>query len=330
VPTTPAESGLWVCTHPAKIPDVNTAAVAYLNGKWVPAAQVAVPVYDAGLVLGVAVAEQVRTFRGRLFRLEQHLTRLARSLDIVQVDPGILLGRLVERAEELARRNHALADPNDDLGLSIFITPGPYATMAALAAAEERSGPTVCLHTYPLPFHIWADKYERGQVLVTTDVQQVPAACWPPELKCRSRMHYYLADRQARQVDPLARALLLDQDGYVLEASTANILAFYEGEGLVSPPREKILPGVSMNFLAELAVDLGISVGHRELRVDDVLQADEVVLCSTSPAVWPVVRLNGRPIGNGRPGATFRRLLAAWSQRVGVDIPAQARRFAER
>ena len=85
-----------------------------------------------------------------------------------------------------------------------------------------------------------------------------------------------------------------------------------------------------MNFLAELAVDLGISVGHRELRVDDVLQADEVVLCSTSPAVWPVVRLNGRPIGNGRPGATFRRLLAAWSQRVGVDIPAQARRFAER
>ncbi len=304
-----------------------TEAVAYLNGKIVPASHAVIPVTDAGFVLGVTVAEQLRTFGGKLFRVEKHLARLAHSLEIVGVDPGMPLTELGHSAEDLAARNHGLLHPADDLALAMFITPGPYASFGTVA---PRSGPTVCIHTYPLPFHLWHDKYAGGQSLVVTDVIQVPSACWPVELKCRSRMHYYLADKRARDIEPGARALLLDASGQAGEASTANMVIYRAGEGLVSPPKEVILPGVSMGVLEELAASLNIPFVRRRLEVAEVAAADEVLLCSTSPCVWPVTRFNGSPVADGRCGPIARRLLAAWSELVGVDIAAQAARFASR
>jgi len=301
-------------------------SVAYLNGKFIPFSQAAISVTDGGFVQGVTVAEQLRTFGGQLFRLEQHLGRLARSLTIVGIDLGMPVEKLGDIGQELAARNHALLEPGDDLGLSMFVTPGQYSTFSSGSAP----GPTIGLHTYPLPFHLWHDKYERGESLVVTEVMQVPAACWPSELKCRSRMHYYLADRQARQIEPGARALMLDERGFVTEASTANILVYYKGVGLVSPPKEMILPGVSAAVGEELAGNLGIPFSLRTLTVDDVAAADEVLLCSTSPCLWPVTRLNRKPIGDGKAGEIARRLLAAWSELVGVDIQGQAMRFLNR
>ena len=301
--------------------------LAYLNGQLIPAQAAVIPVTDAGFVQGVTVAEQLRTFGGKLFRLDRHLQRLAHSLEIVGIDPGMPLAELGRVAEDLAARNHALFDPADDLGQSIFVTPGPYATFDTVA---PRAGPTVGIHTYPLPFHLWHDKYEAGQSLVVTDVVQVPAACWPAELKCRSRMHYYLADKQARQIEPGARALLLDASGQVVEASTANVLIYVAREGLVSPPREAILPGVSVAVLEELAGALKLPFVRRRLEPADIAAAGEVMLCSTSPCVWPVTRFNGRPISDGRCGPVVKELLKRWSQLVGVDIAAQAARFARR
>lgn len=301
--------------------------LAYLNGRWLPLSQAAVSVFDGGFVQGVTVAEQLRTFGGQLFRLELHLARLARSLEIVGIDPGMPLAELGAIATELVEQNRKLFDPADDLGATIFVTPGPYGAYAAVAG---RAGPTVGVHTQPLPFAQWADKYRTGESLVVTDVQQVPARCWPPELKCRSRMHYYLADRQARAAQSGARALLLDERGFVTEASTANIVIYRQAEGLISPPKEHILPGVSVAVVAELAATLGLPLVHRDLRVDDVAQADEALLCSTSPCVWSVTSLNGRPIATGAPGPIAARLRAAWSELVGLDLEAQAQRFAQR
>jgi len=301
--------------------------VAYLNGQIVDAQAAVIPATDAGFVLGVTVAEQLRTFGGKLFQLDRHLQRLSHSLEIVGIDPGVPLAELGRGAEEMADRNHRLLDPDDDLGLSIFVTPGPYATFDTVA---PRSGPTVGIHTYPLPFHLWHDKYEAGQSLVVTDVMQVPSACWPAELKCRSRMHYFLADKKARQVEPGARALLLDASGQVVEASTANVLIFRANEGLISPPREAILPGVSVAVLAELAAGMKIPFVHRRLDPADIAAAGEVMLCSTSPCVWPVTRFSGQPIGNGRCGPVVKELLKKWSQLVGVEVAAQAARFARR
>ena len=301
--------------------------IAWLHGRWLPASQATVSVYDSGFLLGATVAEQLRTFGGKVFRLEMHLDRLARSLAIVGVDAGLARGELAGIASELAARNHKLLDPADDLGLTIFVTPGPNPAFAALAPHQ---GPTVCVHTQPLPFAGWAGKYESGDALVITDVRQIPAACWPPELKCRSRMHYFLADRDARQRQSGARALVLDERGLVTEASSANILAYCRGEGLISPPAERILPGVTVAVVEELAGQLGIPFVHRDLTPDDVAGADEVLLCSTSPCVWSVTQLDGQPIADGKPGPIARRLREAFSRLVGLDIEAQAKRFASR
>ena len=304
-----------------------TEPLAYLNGQFLPASAAVIPVTDAGFMQGVTVAEQLRTFGGQLFRLDRHLQRLERSLAIVGVHPPQSSAQLAAIASELAMTNHALLDPADDLGLSIFITPGIYPTFATLGATQR---PMVGMHTYPLPFHSWWEKYERGESLTVTEVRQVPTHCWPAELKCRSRMHYFLADRRARELAPGSRALLLDEQGFVTEASTANLLVLYRDVGLVSPPQEKILPGISGAVLAELAGGLKIPLSYRELTVDDVAAADEVLLCSTSPCVWPVTQLNGQPIAGGQRGPIAAQLLAAWSQHVGLDIAGQAFRFARR
>jgi branched-subunit amino acid aminotransferase/4-amino-4-deoxychorismate lyase len=301
--------------------------IAYLNGQRIPASQIAVAVTDAGFVQGVTVAEQLRTFRGKLFRLDMHLARLRRSLEIIGVEAGLSDADFSRIAGEIAAHNHRLLDPADDLGLTIFVTPGIYAVYAASAA---RQGPTVGIHTYPLPFANWAGKYRTGESLVVTDVMHVPSRCWPPELKCRSRMHYYLADKRAREIEPGARALLLDEGDAVTEASTANILIYRRAEGLLSPPKEHILPGVTVAVLEELAGKLGIPFLHREMYAGDVAAADEVLLCSTSPCVWSVTRFNGRPIADGQPGPICRRLRDAWNQMVGLDIEAQARSFSSR
>jgi branched-chain amino acid aminotransferase len=299
---------------------------AYLNGRWISASEAAVPVGDAGFVLGVTVAEQLRTFAGKIFRLEGHLERLAHSLEIVGVDPGMGIEELGRIGEELVARNHPLLPPGGDLGLSMVITPGGYPVYTPPGPKR----PTVCLHTYPLPFHRWAEKYRTGQALATTGIEQVSERCWPASLKCRSRMHYYLADRAAAAVDPQARALLLDSRGYVTEASSANIVIYREGEGLLSPPWSKVLHGITMMTTLELAERLKIPSSQRELTIDDVASADEAMLTSTTISILPVTRLNGRPIGSGGPGAIYRRLLAAWSELVGMDIVAQAEEQAER
>ena len=299
--------------------------LAYLNGRWIPISQAAISVTDAGFIQGVTVAEQLRTFGGRLFRLDKHLERLERSLAIVEVSLDLPLADLAHIAEELATKNHSLLDPADDLGLTIFVTPGPYATYSG-----GHKGPTVCVHTHPLPFGNWVEKYATGDSLVVTDVMQVPAACWPTDLKCRSRMHYYLADQKAAKIERGARALMLNELGLVTEASTANVVIYRKDKGLISPPREQILPGISVTVLEELARQMGIGFSRRELTVEDVAAADEVLLSSTSPCVWSVTRFNGRPISDGQPGPIASLLRAAWSQMVGVEIEAQARRFAGR
>ncbi|MDA0658722.1 MAG: aminotransferase class IV [Planctomycetota bacterium] len=297
---------------------------AFLNGEWIDANQVLIPATDAGFMQGLTVAEQLRTFGGRIFRIEQHVARLQNSMSIVGVKTEYSATDLMDAATRLVAINHSTIDPADDLGLSIFVTPGPY------AAFGETGKPLVGMHTYPLAFHSWADKYTTGQRMVIVDVCQVPETCWPAELKCRSRMHYFLADREASQKDAGARALLLDQAGWVSEASTANVFAYFAGTGLVAPPQEKTLPGISLAFVRELAMELDIPFVDRPMRPEELFRANEFFLCSTSPCILPVTRLNGQPIGTGSPGPMGVQLLQKWGEHVGLNLQDQAYRFRSR
>jgi branched-subunit amino acid aminotransferase/4-amino-4-deoxychorismate lyase len=143
-------------------------------------------------------------------------------------------------------------------------------------------------------------------------------------------MHYYLAEREAAARQPGARAIVLDQDGYVAEATTANVIVYRDSEGLVSPPHEHILFGVSLGVIEELASKLNLPFITRPLTVEEFRAADEACLASTSICTLPIVECDGRPIGAGRPGPVYQRLLAAWNELVGIDIAEQATRFANR
>jgi branched-chain amino acid aminotransferase len=300
--------------------------LAYLNGQVLPASQAVVPVYDAGFVLGATVTEQLRTFGGEIFRLPEHLERLKHSLERAEIQPEVGVVEMAEIGQRLVAHNRGLIDSADDLGLCIFVTPGPYAAMAEGDAA----GPSVGLHTYRLPFQLWEKYYQAGVSLATTAVEQVPAACWPAELKCRSRMHYFLADRLAAKQFPGARALLLDAAGRVMETSTANVVVYLKGEGFVSPPISQILPGISLQVMTELAGSLQLPIVKRTLLPDEVATADEVFITSTPNCILPVTRFNGQPIGIGQPGKIFKQILSAWNDLVGLDIAGQAKRFAQR
>lgn len=299
--------------------------IAYLNGDWIAASELRLPVTDAGFVQGVTVAEQLRTFAGGIFQLKSHLDRLSRSLQIVGVSVPGGVTSLEGPATELVQRNHSLLAAGDDLGLCIFVTPGDYGTFV-----ESVPEPRVAMHTFPIPFRLWAAHYDEGQCLSVPSVRQVPSSSWPAELKCRSRMHYYLADREAAGKIPGARALILDQQDNVLETSSANIVAYFDGEGLVSPPNDSVLPGISISFLREIAQSLGIGYVERVLRMDELARADEVYLTSTSPCVLPVIRCDDIIFGSGRPGPVFASLLQSWSDRVGRDIRQQALDFFNR
>jgi branched-subunit amino acid aminotransferase/4-amino-4-deoxychorismate lyase len=296
-------------------------AIAYFDGEIVKASSAAVPVWDAGFVLGTTVAEQLRTFGGKLFKLDAHLERLAHSLEIIGVDAGLSVAEFTSLAERVATHNHKLLPAGGDLGLSIFVTPGPY---AALAPPEVARRPLVAMHTYALPFRFWADKYRSGVELMTSNVRQVPAECWPAELKCRSRMHYHLATHDVQQRHPGAVPLLVDHNQHVCETPTANVVAFVEGEGLITPPRERILPGVSMAMVAELAAGMDVAMIERDMTPAELAEAEEIMLTSTPFALLPVVSVDGRTIGTGRPGVVFEGLLRRWSAAVGVDVVGQA------
>ena len=298
----------------------------YLAGRFMPVSEMAIPVTDAGFSLGTTVTEQLRSFGGKIFQLDQHLLRLQRSLEIVGIKPLESLSQLAEIATNLVVQNYQLLAPGDDLGLSLFVTPGGLPRFHN----GTQGPPCVGMHTFPLPFQLWDEKYRRGQSLVVTDIEEVAPQSWPAELKCRSRMHYYLADLAASRLEHGARALLLDANGRVIEASTANILLYQKEQGFFSPPREVALSGISLLFVQTLAADLGIDWSHRFIVPEELAQADEIFLTSTPFCLLPVTAFNGEAIHGGFPGPLFTELAQAWSKRVGIDFIKQASLFADR
>jgi len=294
---------------------------AYLNGRWIPSSALCLPIDDLGFLLGATVVERMRTFSGKTFRLDDHLQRLQRSLEIVGWDAEAIGQQVALACDGFFHRNPSLVDADDDCGIVAFITPG---------ATHDARQPTVCVHGHPLPFRDWAKDYETGVEATVVEVRQVPPECWPTELKCRSRMHYYLADQEAHSRAPGAKAILLDADGNVGEGSTANVVAYFANQGLVTPRRDKVLPGVSQQVLFELADSLGLPHREEDLSPEQLGTADEAFLTSTSSCLLPLVRFHGRPLAEGTPGPVFKKLLAAWSKLVGVEISKQANRFATR
>ena len=301
----------------------------YLKGEFVRASQAHIAFYDASVVLGATVTDMTRTFGHTPFRLEDHVARFYRSCRYTGIMPQITAAETIEVAEELIRRNAELLLPGEEMALVQFVSPGElrlYSGAAAAAAAAADTVPTYCMHTFSLPFAFWQHYFTEGAHVVTPSIRHVPPQCVDPRIKCRSRMHWWLADRESHLVDPNAVSLCLDLNGNVTETGGSNFL-ISKGNEIVSPRSRHVLAGISVQTVAELCGELGLAFVERDVQVYDVINADEAFLASTPYCLAPVTKINGLPIGDGRPGPLIYRLLDLWSQRVGVNIVQQITSF---
>ena len=154
----------------------------------------------------------------------------------------------------------------------------------------------------------------------------MPARFIDPKAKNRSRIFYKIADLEAERMEPGAMALLTDERGFVTEGTGNNFFMARDGE-IFTPKPHDILRGVSRQYCIELARADGIPLHEADIEPYDVREADEAWYTSTTICMLPITRYNFDPVGDGKPGPIYRRLLAAWSQSVGVDIEAQAKAY---
>lgn len=296
--------------------------LVFLNDRFLPASQAKLNIYDLGIVLGATLTEMTRTFRHRPFRAEDHVARLYRSLKFSGITVPLSPQEMLARTNELAEANCRLIGPGEDLGIVHFVTPGENALYAGSAGAAGPLKPTICIHSFPLRFEMWRHLFTEGAHVVTPSIRHIPPQCIDPKMKNRSRLHWWLADRQSQVVDPRAISLLLDLDGNVTECAGSNFV-IVKGRTILSPTPRNILQGISLQTIHELAGDIGMEFVERDFQTYDVVNADEAWLTTTPYCMAPCTRINGIPVGDGRPGPWFRKMLSAWSSLAGLDIEAQ-------
>jgi len=271
--------------------------VANLNGQFVPADAVFISPTDPGFLWGATVTDRARTYNGVLFRLDEHLARFRRSATYCSIPLKPTDAELADIARELVARNRA-ADA--DLVVIMFATPQ-----------------TLCLHTEPLRPERYGSLVTGGAKLVVVPSLPVLADGIATHAKTRSRMHWWIAEKLARNIDPDAAALFTDARGFVTETSMANILLVRDGE-LHSAPLTSVLQGISLKAILELGHRMGMPYKIAPITLQDLMKADELLLTSTPFGVTGVSSLNGRP--RPWPGPMLLRLHAAFSELVGVDI----------
>ena len=297
--------------------------LVYIRGRLVPASEARVSIYDFGIVLGATVTDLLRTFHGKPYRLDDHVSRFYDSCKYARIAPPIPREETSEITKELVRHNAPLARPDAELAVVYFITPGENLLYAGSAAPGTELKPTFCIHSFPLRFHLFCHFFEKGLHLVTPTTRHVPPECVDPKIKNRSRLHWWLAEQEARLVDPEATPLLLDLGGNLTETSGSNFLLVKHG-AVYSPAPRNILLGVSRKVVFELCGRLGVPFVERDLQIYDAITADEAFVTTTPYCMAPVTRFNGVTVGDGRVGGpVFERLLGAWSEEVGLDIRAQ-------
>ena len=291
--------------------------VAWVNGAIVPWSRAALPVWDLGVVAGAAVTEAGRTYGQRFLWLRMHSDRFCRAIQTLGFPLPWTQADLEAAALDVIAENVRGCGPAEDLGVVLCSTAGANATYLGHRSEQV----TTIVHTYPLPFSMWKPAFEQGVRLRIPAVRQIPADCFPVELKVRNRLHWWLADQQADRLERGSRALLLDHDDCLTETSTSCVYVIVQGRILT--PAANVLQSLSSVIVERLAGELRIPFERRRIPRDLLSEADEVFLSSSPSCLWPVSTIDGQACGQEVGGPIFRRLLQAWGRETGVDLERQ-------
>lgn len=292
--------------------------VAYLNGQFIPASECKLPIYDLGIVLGAAVTDFVRTFNGQPYRIQDHIARFYRSCKYAYIDPPVSFEESREITAMLINKNLE-EEAGCELGIVYYMTAGVNTIYAGSAGISGASPPTYVQHTFPLPFNLWKPIFTDGVHCITPSNRHWPPECLSSKIKNRNRLHMWIGDQQVHLSDPNAMALYLDVHGNITETGGSNFVIYRDG-AVVSPRRNNILWGISLTVLIELLSEMGIPFIEDDIQTYDVVNAEEAWIPTTPYCLGPVVKINGQPIGDGKPGPVWRSIIDRWSSRAGKDI----------
>jgi len=296
--------------------------IAYFNGKYVPEGEVRVPFRDRSFLYGDGCFDMTRTFAGKPFRVKEHIDRFYRSLAYLNIDIGLKPAQLTEITHEVVNRNAHLLAKGDDWWVGQRVSRGIKSVGEGMDPWEDM-GPSVIVDCMPLPFKARAPHYRDGIRVVVPSVRRTPPGSLSPRVKTHNYLNMIMGDMEARDRDPEAWAVLLDENGNLCEGIGSNI--FIVKDGRISTPQGRyVLEGISRQTVIELARKEGFELVERDIDLYDAYTADEIFLTSTSLCLCPVAKLNHATIGDGKvPGPVAARLLAAYSEHVGVDIAEQ-------
>lgn len=293
--------------------------VAYLNGEWVNSDELRIDRRDRGFRTGDVVFDTARTFDGVIFNLQLHAERLMRSLKYARIDSGLTTEEWeVIMHESVERNKHHLGEAGD-----FYIY--PFVTRGTGHPAPAALSPTVACEAYPLYFARWSEQFDKGIKGAIPKARSFSSDQVDAKIKHQSRMNMNLAEMEAWDIEEGAYPVMLDTRGNVTEGTINSVFLVSNGV-LKCPTDSAILQSLSRWTVRDLADQLGIPVEEGDLQPYDLYTADEAFIAFTGPCVLPMTTVDRREIGNGKPGPITLQLLAAWSERAGIDIVGQAQR----
>jgi D-alanine transaminase len=278
---------------------MNSTPLANWNGQEMPLSEVKVSVLDRAFLFGDSAYEVVRVYAGRLFRADDHLKRLSKSLESMQIRSVDI--EMVRQRLELTRSASGVTE-----GLA-------YLQVTRGEAPRTHRYPDHCVPNILIYFEPFADPYaalrETGVGAVT-----YPDIRWGRnDIKVTSLAANCMAAQFAYERG-CAEAVLIDEDDFVTEGSHTSIFGVRQNKILVAPASPHVLPGITKKLILELAHSSAIDLAQERIKKEDLFLLDELFLAGTPEEIVAIVRVDDRPIGGGTPGVVVQRLQAQFQQ----------------
>ncbi|HAN84532.1 MAG TPA: branched-chain-amino-acid transaminase [Verrucomicrobiales bacterium] len=278
----------------------------WLDGKIVDESDAKISVFDHGLLYGDGIFEGIRFYNGRVFRLSEHIERLYLSAKALLLKMPWTLEEVCEATLQTIRANNlndgyirlVVTRGIGDLGLNPYLCPNPSMFIIA-------SGITL----YP------AELYENGLEVVTCSTRRPTPASLSPQVKSLNYLNNVMAKVEALKAGA-KEGLMLNEQGYVAECTGDNVFVVKKGEVITPPVSDGSLDGITRQVIFELCSELGISIREMSMARYDIYTADESFLTGTAAETIPMVKLDEREIGDGKPGPISLRLIEAYRQKV--------------
>ena len=273
--------------------------LVYIDGRFYPASEAKVSVYDHGLLYGDGVFEGVRVYDGLVFKLREHVDRIYDSAKVIKLDIPMSKEEMVKAVVETLKVNKIR-----DGYVRIVVTRG----VGDLGLDPRKCPkPTVIIIADAIQIYDTEAK-EKGLTAIISSIRRDSVDATSHEAKTLNYLNSILAKIEANNAG-VDEAIMLDHRGFVSEGTGDNIFIVKDGVVYTPPRTAGILPGITRACVIQLCRELGIPIVEKDLTVVELYTADEVFVTGTAAEVMPVTVINGRPIGDGRPGPITKKLM---------------------